>query len=69
MDTRGYFWRFDAQNLTANTTYQLLLHAGPIPLCSSWPLKTFPDPNADVDHLRIVIFTGSGGHRKKGIFK
>jgi hypothetical protein len=62
MDTRGYFWRFDAQNLTANTTYQLLLHAGPVPLCSSWPLKTFPDPNSDVDHLRIVVFTGSGGN-------
>lgn len=62
MDSRGYFWRFDAQNLTANTTYQLSLHAGGIPLCSSWPLKTFPDPNADVDHLRMVVFTGSGGH-------
>jgi hypothetical protein len=62
LDSRGYFWRFDAQNLDAATTYPLVLHAGHIPLCSAWSLKTFPDPDADVDHLRAVIFTGSGGH-------
>jgi len=63
MDTRGYFWRFDAQNLSANTTYQLTLRDDfNNLLCDPWPLKTFPDPNSEPDHLRMVVYTGSGGH-------
>ncbi|TFF98396.1 MAG: hypothetical protein EU547_01650 [Promethearchaeota archaeon] len=63
MDTNGYFWRFDAQNLSANTTYQLNLKdsIGNL-LCDPWPLKTFPDPNSEPEHLKMVVYTGSGGH-------
>ncbi len=63
MDTLGYFWRFDAQGLSANTTYQLSLKDGSDALlCDEWPLKTFPAPDSNPDRLRMVVFTGSGGH-------
>ncbi|MBD3226956.1 MAG: hypothetical protein GF329_02115 [Candidatus Lokiarchaeota archaeon] len=62
-DTQGYFWYFDAKNLTANTTYQLRLEDSTgKSLCDPWPLSTFPDPNSNPDSLKIVAFTGSGGH-------
>ncbi|MHA1276419.1 MAG: hypothetical protein ACTSQI_10165 [Candidatus Helarchaeota archaeon] len=63
MDTQGYFWCFDAQNLSPSTIYQLRLERGSgVPLCDPWPLKTFPLPNTTPEHLRILVFTGSGGH-------
>ncbi|TFF85583.1 MAG: hypothetical protein EU551_03725 [Promethearchaeota archaeon] len=62
-DTQGYFWSFDVRNLTANTTYQLrLLASSGLPLCDPWPLKTFPDPYSNPENLKVVAFTGSGGH-------
>ncbi len=63
MDTAGYFWCFDAPNLNPNTTYLLTLEdALGQNLCDSWPLKTFPLPNSTPKSLRILAFTGSGGH-------
>jgi len=63
MDTGGYYWSFDAQNLNPNTTYQLRLEdsMGQL-LCDPWPLTTFPALNSSPDNLRILAFTGSGGH-------
>ncbi len=62
-DTQGYFWCFDVPGLSPNTTYLLQLEtAGGNNLCDSWPLKTFPASDASPDHLRILVFTGSGGH-------
>ncbi|MBD3197287.1 MAG: hypothetical protein GF317_19690 [Candidatus Lokiarchaeota archaeon] len=63
MDTRGYFWGFDVQGLSSNTSYVMqLLDNIDDSLCDPWPLKTFPNPEADTEHLRLVVFTGSGGH-------
>lgn len=63
MDTYGKFWRFDAKNLTPNTTYQLVLeNATGGKLCDPWPLSTFPSPQAKPDNLRVLAFTGSGGN-------
>jgi hypothetical protein len=63
MDTWGYYWCFDAQGLSANTTYQLRLedNLGQL-LCDPWPLTTFPALNSSPSNLRILAFTGSGGH-------
>ena len=63
MDTGGYYWCFDAHNLESNTTYQLRLedNLGSI-LCDPWPLTTFPALNSSPNNLKILAFTGSGGH-------
>ncbi|MHA1269270.1 MAG: hypothetical protein ACTSPY_05730 [Candidatus Helarchaeota archaeon] len=63
MDSFGYFWCFNAENLTANTTYQLVIENGTgYNLCDPWTIRTFPPPNSNPKHLRILVFTGSGGH-------
>ena len=63
MDTGGYYWCFDAQNLNPNTTYQLRLEDNlGLLLCDPWPLTTFPTLNSSPNNLRILAFTGSGGH-------
>src|SRR5688572_20975867 len=50
-DTAGQFWMFDADGLTPATTYQLQLFS------QSWPLRTFPPPDATVDRFRLLIYT------------
>jgi phosphodiesterase/alkaline phosphatase D-like protein len=55
-DTDGQFWMFDVNGLTAATTYQLQLFS------QSWPLKTFPAPDASVERFRLLIYTCAGGH-------
>ncbi|MBI4831847.1 MAG: hypothetical protein HY801_09905 [Candidatus Lindowbacteria bacterium] len=63
MDTAGRFWCFDAPNLQPETMYQMHLKtsAGE-KLCDPWPLKTFPAPDARPERLRLLIYTGAGGH-------
>lgn len=55
-DTDGQFWMFDIDGLAPATTYQLQL------LSHSWPLRTFPPPDATVERLRLLIYTCAGGH-------
>lgn len=62
-DTEGRFWCFDAPNLQPQTTYQLTLKsAAGESLCDHWPLSTFPAPDARPERLRLLIYTGAGGH-------
>ena len=62
-DTRGYFWTFDVANLEPDTTYQLVIRdAAGNDLCDPWPLKTFPSPDSRPERLRLLIYTGLGGH-------
>jgi hypothetical protein len=62
-DSDGRFWRFDAAGLEADRTYRLqFVDASGSPLCDSWPLRTFPAPDARPEKLRLLIFTGFGGH-------
>lgn len=57
------FWQFDASGLSPATEYQLLIEdAQGQPLCDPWPLKTFPAPNERAERLRVLIYTGLGGH-------
>ena len=61
-DSQGYFWAYDCQNLQANTQYDLQLLEDNTPLCDAWQLKTFPKPNEDTAHLKLMMFTCAGGH-------
>lgn len=60
-DTEGRFWRFRACNLVPDRLHQLRLHHRGRPLCDSWPLRTFPSPDADTPRLRLLAYTCAGG--------
>jgi hypothetical protein len=62
-DTRGLFWAFDATGLAPATRYSLVIQsASGEDLCDAWPLTTFPAPDARPEQLRLLIYTGLGGH-------
>jgi hypothetical protein len=57
-DTEGRFWMFNVPGLSPDTEYDLVLKTEDgRGLCDSWPLKTFPAPDADPDHVRLLIYT------------
>lgn len=61
-DTRGLFWVFDADGLTANTRYELRVEdevgSG---LCDPWSLSTFPSPGERPEKFRLLVYTCAGG--------
>jgi len=61
-DSLGRFWSFRLGGLLANTEYQLKLidRTGAV-LSDSWPLKTFPAPEEQPEHLRVISYTCAGG--------
>lgn len=62
-DSQAQFWQFYATDLEANHNYQLqLVDANGAQLSDAWPLKTFPLPNAEPEHLRIFAYTCAGGN-------
>ncbi|MBM3811032.1 MAG: hypothetical protein FJW20_05300 [Acidimicrobiia bacterium] len=62
-DSHGTYWSFGLDNLKPATTHTLrLLDARGKPLCQEWPLKTFPDPSANISRFRLMIYTCAGGH-------
>jgi hypothetical protein len=62
-DTRGQFWLFDATGLEPSRPYELhLTGAGGKRLCDPWMLKTFPAPSEHPKRLRLLIYSGAGGH-------
>ena len=60
-DSEGFHWSFTAEDLTANTQYQLQLLDGEKPVGDAWPLRTFPAEDAAVDQLKLAAFTCAGG--------
>ena len=60
-DSEGLHWFFTAEDLTANTQYQLQLLDGETPVGDTWPLRTFPAEDAAVDQLKLAAFTCAGG--------
>ena len=62
-DSEGQFWQFYAENLDADHNYQLQIRdVNGEQLTDAWPLKTFPLPNAEPEHLRIFAYTCAGGN-------
>lgn len=61
-DSEGLFYRFDMSGLEPNTTYTLQLQQSDgRALCDSWPLKTFPAPDQDIESFRLLAYTCAGG--------
>ena len=62
-DSDSRFFAFDIGDLEADVEYTLqLVDAGGDALCDPWPLRTFPDPDARPEHVRLLAFTCAGGH-------
>lgn len=66
-DSARRFFSFDVGNLEADVEYSLQLFDGTgEPLCDPWPLRTFPNPNAEPTHVRLLAYTCAGGHPDDG---
>jgi len=61
-DTKGYFWAFHGTDLEPATAYHLQLFENQKALCDGWELKTFPAPNANVEQMKLMVYTCAGGH-------
>lgn len=65
-DTDKTGWSFHARDLAPDTRYELSLWSGKgrsaERLSDPWPLKTFPHPEAEPEHTRLLIYTCAGGH-------
>ncbi|MEE2777437.1 MAG: hypothetical protein VYE73_11840 [Acidobacteriota bacterium] len=62
-DSDGRFFAFDIAGLEPDVEYDLrVVDGGGQPLCDSWPLRTFPHPNAEPESLRLLTYTCAGGH-------
>jgi hypothetical protein len=62
-DTNGLYWQFDIPELQSSTEYTLELRSGGgEALAEPWSLSTFPDPQSDIDHVRIAFYHCPGGH-------
>jgi len=61
-DSKGYFWLFDCPDLAPATAYKLQLFEQQESLCDAWELKTFPAPNADIQQMKLMVYTCAGGH-------
>jgi hypothetical protein len=57
-DIHGRFWQFEADGLEPAREYtlQIVDDAGRA-ICDPWPLKTYPDPEAPVEHVRLLAYT------------
>lgn len=66
-DSKGRFWSFFANDLQPDRTYDLQLSDEEGALGQSWPLKTFPDRNADPESFKLMAFTCAGGSDGLGI--
>jgi hypothetical protein len=44
------------------TEYELQLEARGRPITAAWKLRTFPEPSARPERLRVLVYTCAGGH-------
>jgi hypothetical protein len=66
-DSANQYFSFDIDGLEADVEYPLqLTDGGGELLCDTWPLRTFPDPDAGPERVRIVAYTCAGGHPDDG---
>jgi phosphodiesterase/alkaline phosphatase D-like protein len=62
-DSDGRFWQFDLDDLEPAREYILqLTNQRGKPLCDPWPLTTYPHPDSQVEHVRLLSFTCAGGN-------
>ena len=60
-DRKGTNWQFISNKLVSNHSYKLQLISKGEPIYKSWSLKTFPDPDSEVESVSIMSFTCAGG--------
>ncbi len=61
-DTDARFFSFLVRDLSPATQYELqLINPENAPLCDSWPLKTLPALQDEVENLTLAAFTCAGG--------
>lgn len=61
-DSEDRFFSFDVAGLQPGTRYRLRLRRpSGEPLCDAWPLATFPAPEAEPKHFRLLVYTCAGG--------
>ena len=60
-DRKGKNWQFISNKLASNRSYKLQLISEAEPIYKSWNLKTFPDPDSEVESVSIMSFTCAGG--------
>jgi len=66
-DSDNRYFSFDVDGLEPEIEYALqLTDGGGEALCDPWPLRTFPHPDTDRGHVRIVTYTCAGGHPNDG---
>lgn len=64
-DLEQRFFTFDISGLSPDKTHELqLFEKNGVEITSRWPLKTFPSPDADVSHLRLLCTTCPGGREE-----
>ena len=62
-DTEGRYFAFDVAGLAPDHTHILqLLDEGDEALTDSWPLATYPAPDASPDSVRLLAYTCAGGY-------
>ena len=68
-DSERRFFSFDAAGLESDVEYPLqLVDSGGQALCDTWPLRTFPQPDAEPESVRLLAYTCAGGHPATGSF-
>jgi hypothetical protein len=60
-DRKGTNWQFISNKLASNHSYKLQLISEAELIYKSWNLKTFPDPDSEVESVSIMSFTCAGG--------
>ena len=60
-DKKGTNWQFISNKLESNHSYKLQLISEAELIYKSWNLKTFPDPDSEVESVSIMSFTCAGG--------
>ncbi len=61
-DSGGQHFTFDLSGLDPATDYTLrILEATGDPICDSWPLATFPAPDDEPEHFRLLAYMCAGG--------
>ncbi len=66
-DSKGRFWSFYADGLHPAKTYELQLSDEEGVLGQSWPLRSFPDRNAEPETFKLLTYTCAGGIDGLGI--
>lgn len=67
MDSKGRFWSFAADALSPSTTYDLQLSDADGDVGDAWPLRTFPEKDAEPESFKLLAFTCAGGADGLGI--